>query len=216
MTEHQSKQWINALPKLVINYNSSYHTTIKMSPIELHGKKAKDPKVKKIVDDMKARRDQWLAEEAPRKFHDACTYENLKKGDYVRILKTKLDNTEKNTVFKKHFVSSWSKGLYQIISISKSNDTSRRAYGVQSESSEPLTKLFFRGDLLKVDPEKLIRVQKKIQPTEGVFDRELHLQKLAEQRKETKRMPRAKPNLEESVALTRGKREIIKPKKLDL
>ncbi len=183
-----------------------------MSPDELSGAKKKDPKISRVVTSLRARADEWLAEEAPGQFHDESTYGDLKKGDHVRILKTKLDDSEKNTIFKKHYVSGWSKGLYKIVSISRRKDTNRRAYGVQAQDAkEPLSKIFYRGDLQKVDADKLIYVQKKTQPTEGVFDRQLHMEKLHEQRKGAtgpKNIHNARINC--IFANTRSKRSLLK------
>ena len=33
-TAHSTKNWVDQLPSAVSNYNSSYHTTIKMTPNE--------------------------------------------------------------------------------------------------------------------------------------------------------------------------------------
>ncbi len=226
MTAHKTRQWIDVHPMLVNNYNTSYHSTIKMAPMQLHNRRRTDPIVKKVNARLKARGKEWIKEKVSTRFHDKSTYSKLRKGDWVLILRHKLEEGAKNTIFEKKFVRKWSHGFYQIVSVSKPA-THRQVYRVRAEASqEPLATHFFRSDLQKVDKNKLIPNQKKQTETmqineatgeaRPVFDRELHLERLHEQRRATRGMPRVKPNPAESIAATREKRVVKKPKKLDL
>ncbi len=169
---------------------------------------------------------QWIKDEVSKQFHDKTTYDTLKKNDWVRILRHKLEEGAKNTILEKKFAQGWSKGLYQIVSVSRASANVRRVYQVRAENSEePLATHFFRSDLQRVDKDNIIPNRKKTQETLQVnaATGELRPVSIASftwsdsmNSGGARGMERVKPNPAESIAATREKRNVRTPRRMDL
>ena len=91
-TQHDTKKYMDVLPKLLNEYNNSYHSTIKMTPIE-----GSDPNNKIIYT-------YDLTNDKPK----------FKIGDRVRIYKYKKD-------YAKGYETNWTKEIFIISEILKTN-----------------------------------------------------------------------------------------------
>ncbi|DAC81637.1 TPA_asm: integrase [Powellomyces chytrid fungus MELD virus 1] len=87
MTAFRTKNYIDALPDLVMNYNTSFHTTLGKAPSE--------------VKDGSSQRDNSKGAAALSKF-------NI--GDHVRIL-------QDADIFTKGYIAKWSTSVYQIVNV---------------------------------------------------------------------------------------------------
>ena len=74
LTAYKTKKWIDVLPKLISNYNNTFHTSIKATPNEAE----RSPKVRTGIRKTAQERTNTLAKSV-----------EFSKGDRVRILKTK-------------------------------------------------------------------------------------------------------------------------------
>ena len=94
--ENNTSNWINVIDQFVLNYNATYHRSIKMSPNDVNENNRSVvfhnlyPKVKDTS--------------PPR----------LKAGDRVRLLKTK-------NIFEKGYTRSWSTDIYKIVNAYSQN-----------------------------------------------------------------------------------------------
>ena len=91
-SEKKTNRWVDVLPKIIENYNKTYHRTIKMSPNEVNWNNREQvfknmyPKVNTIV---------------------KC---KLKKGDNVRVAQYKKE-------FSKGYKINWSRDIYTIVRV---------------------------------------------------------------------------------------------------
>jgi hypothetical protein len=95
-TEKKTKRWVDILPEVVNNYNSTFHTSIKMSPNSVTWDNRKTV-YKALYPDIKLR-----------------TKCKLKVGDNVRI-------ALKKDIFEKGYTQSWSKEIYKIQKVFQRN-----------------------------------------------------------------------------------------------
>jgi len=87
--EKKTHKWIDVLDQFIENYNNTYHRSIKMAPNEVS-----DENRKQVFRTLYPKQDDHTP---PR----------LKKGDRVRLLKTK-------NIFSKGYTRSWTTEIYQI------------------------------------------------------------------------------------------------------
>jgi hypothetical protein len=72
----------------------------------------------------------------------------LQVGHWVRVLQHKLEPDAKgNSVFGKKYKAQWSKGLYQVTSISRQKETLNQQYHVRREGGDEVPRVFYRTDL---------------------------------------------------------------------
>lgn len=92
-TEHDTKKWIDILDDLVDDYNTTKHSTIRMTPIEASKEENEKELMEKLYPEP--------AVEEPK----------FKLGEWVRISRQK-------GVFEKGYTQTWSKAIYKIVRIS--------------------------------------------------------------------------------------------------
>ena len=95
-TEKKTKRWVDVLPDIVKNYNSTFHRSIKMSPNDVTWSNRKIV-YKRLYPDIKVR--------------IKC---RLKVGDRVRI-------ALKKDIFEKGYTQSWSQDIYSIQKVFQRN-----------------------------------------------------------------------------------------------
>ena len=116
-TETNSNKYLDILPKLVSGYNNTYHTTIKMTPIE-GSKKENEGEIHYTPDAVK---------EKPK----------FKIGDRVRIYKYKK-------LFSKGYETNWTKEIFVISEIRK---TSPITYKIKDLNGEDILGSFYKQEL---------------------------------------------------------------------
>ena len=115
--------WIKDLNKLVKEYNSSYHRTIKMKPVDV-SKKSNENIVRKNYN-----------------FEIITNKKKFKIGDKVRI--SLLKNT-----FEKGYTSNWSEQIYVIYDIKSSNV---HYYYLKDLNGNKIDGMFYQEELLKTN-----------------------------------------------------------------
>ena len=95
ITNNNERRWIDMLPKLIKDYNTSIHSAIKMTPTKAHNLEGED--IQKLWDLQYGKYDEEFNPK-PAKFEV---------NDYVRISKTKR-------VFEKGYEPSWSIEIFQV------------------------------------------------------------------------------------------------------
>ena len=117
-----SYKWIDILEDLIKEYNNSYHTTIKMKPIEVNKKNEKD-----IMIDIYTGKN--MKNEKPK----------FKLNDYVRISKYK-------GIFEKGYTPNWS---CEVFKISKIIYSSPITYKIKDLKEEEIQGKFYKEELMK-------------------------------------------------------------------
>src|SRR5690606_902740 len=163
LTNSGSKVWINALPKIVENYNNSYHSTIKMTPHEcFHGSKRT---IQRASRGIKKQAKKFL-----KNITQINKFDNFKVGDYVRVLLTNKSKLDKG------YKQNYSRPIFRIKQINNLKN------GVRSFILDNNKSVFFANQMMKVDKKQLIE-PKQIQVEEKYFDREKHLERARQKRK---------------------------------
>lgn len=135
--------WINMLPDLLIEYNSSKHRTIKMRPIDIT-----------IADEQKLL-DIYDAKyflHSRNMLPNSSSREKFKVGDCVRISHLK-------GVFEKGYTANWSSELFYIIKICP---TSPITYEIRDFNNRNIEGKFYAEELLKVKHRDVFLVEKII------------------------------------------------------
>lgn len=133
-----SYKWIHILPKLMRDYNNSFHRTIKAKPVDV---------TKETEDDIRKAAYDYIIPYTKPKF---------KVNEHVRISRYK-------GVFEKSFTPNWST---EIFTISHVNLTNPRTYRLKDVDSRPILGDFYELELQKVKypdvylVERIIRRQK--------------------------------------------------------
>jgi hypothetical protein len=137
-TANNTKRWIDVLPKLIVNYNNTFHRSIKMKPINV-----------KNADQIKLQRILYPPAKAKSMQFDI--------GDYVRISKSKK-------TFRKGYLPSWSSEIFKIISKFK---RTQPVYEIVDLKGEKIQGKFYAEELVKTELpnefhiEKIIREKKE-------------------------------------------------------
>lgn len=106
MDRQRTKRYVDFLPALVNNINTSVHTTTNYTPIELMEKSPKE-----AVDEIHARMQDRVK-------HSTIADYTYDIGDYVRVALT-ADSAVRKDKFRKKINKNWSSVIYQIYSISR-------------------------------------------------------------------------------------------------
>jgi len=132
-TEHQTRKWIDILPKILNEYNTKdIHSSINMTPEEYY-RKYKNKDIKKDLPKFI----KWK----PRKL-------DFKLGDMVRISRQK-------GVFEKGYVGNWSYEVFFINKIIIPRDKEQPVrYGLREYDGDEIEGSFYKEELQKVN-EKL-------------------------------------------------------------
>ena len=93
-TKNNNSKWVDKIDDIVINYNNTYHSTIKMAPSKVTWEN------RKLV---------FKNSYPNKKFTNNC---RLKRGDRVRVALKKY-------LFEKAFTQNWSKEIFTIIRVFK-------------------------------------------------------------------------------------------------
>ena len=134
-TCHNTRRYVECLPKLVASYNNTFHCSNGMTPIE-----ASKPKNENFVL-------QWLYGQNPSK-----PSAKFKLNVSVRISRYHCD-------YDKGYLLIWSEEYYRILEI---KNTKLPAYKICDMLDEPLTRTFYRHKLQKIliDPNAMYRIEK--------------------------------------------------------
>jgi len=172
-TQFNTKKWVDVLPSLVENYNTSIHSTTSQRPNKLH-QETQQKVIQKVAAGI---RDKALrqVESTKKKFTD------LKKGDWVRV------HVGHGNAFKKSFKSQWSKSIYKVVSRSKpKNPLLQPTYAIETKDGVKISNRFGRGELLKVPDPETFSENPATRPdfsNGDIFNWEQHLRNIQQQKK---------------------------------
>ena len=126
-------KWIDILPKLIDNYNNTYHTTIKMKPVEVN---ISNQDI--IYNDVFA---------VSKKEHKRPKY---KVGDKVRISKIK-------GIFEKGYTANWSTEIFTVDKVYKGNPP---YYHLKDSNEEEIKGIFYEQEMQKTKYPDIYLVEK--------------------------------------------------------
>ena len=124
-TQVGTRKWIDIVDDLVYNYNHTYHTSIKMTPIE-GSEKENETQVYKNL---------YAKEVKTNKVN------KFKVGDKVRISKYK-------SVFEKGYLPNWTTELFNVSKVLKTNPVT---YKIKDFNDDEVTGIFYEQELVKFD-----------------------------------------------------------------
>eukprot|EP00732_Lithocolla_globosa_P000137 Lithocolla_globosa_v1_NODE_27_length_9260_cov_179.654861.p2 type:complete len:375 gc:universal NODE_27_length_9260_cov_179.654861:3496-4620(+) len=131
---NQNFRYIDDLQDLLDNYNSTYHSSIKMKPIDVNDETEEEAYSNLYGDD--AYLDQ--------------IYPELKVGNYVRIANARH-------IFGKSFEGLWS---IEVFKVSEVQDTDPPTYKIEDLLKEPIVGSFYEEELQKVKKPTKNRIEK--------------------------------------------------------
>ena len=125
LTEDQSRRWIDILESLLLDYNTTKHGTIRMTPIQA-STKSKEAKL-------------WvyLYGDQGTENGELGATKIYQLGDWVRVSKTKR-------TFEKGYTPNWSHEIFRIIEIAYTNPTQ---YYLQDHKGEQIQGSFYEQEL---------------------------------------------------------------------
>jgi transposase InsO family protein len=134
-TKTNKLEYLLVLPRLMKNYNSSYHRSIRMAPLEVTRDNQEDV---------------WntLYGETQQKV-DAC----FKIGDLVRIAQAKQ-------TFKKGYTPAWMEELFTIKGVNK---TIPVTYELRDAGGDDIAGSFYKEELQRVGGKQVFRIEKVLQ-----------------------------------------------------
>jgi len=154
----KNKRWVDILPTIVQNYNTTYHSTIKTTPMEAHQLSNVDI-AEEVHGNIRRKADKMIAE-------DKRQLPEIKVGDYVRLSLLTLAEERKQGTFRKS-VKNWSDEIYIVDFISSRKGKGSDVYGVaiyklRKPDGEKLPNIYRRWQLLPSDkPEDVVPVKEK-------------------------------------------------------
>lgn len=174
MTSHNTKQYIEAIPDLLANYNSTYHTTIKMKPAQalnasFHTKRRAAHNIKK----------------AASRYTDVDNrlYNHLKRsiavGQHVRLSLAAVDTRVRAAQASgigagaKKYRKQWSKEIYTVTRVINGLGKSVR---VNDPAGNPMPGTYKISEVQIVDPNTLVAANLQRPPNRQYGDREAALQ----------------------------------------
>jgi len=129
-----TRNWIDMLDRLLLDYNNQFHSTIKMTPVEA----SKDGNKFKVLE---SQTNLEFNNEKPK----------FRVGDKVRISRVK-------GLFEKGYLPNWSEALY---TIDKVKNTNPYTYTVQDMNGEEVLGSFYTEELQK-STQEVFRIEKVI------------------------------------------------------
>lgn len=163
MTEHHSKEYLQALQFMVHSYNTQKHSTTKFTPFQVQLKR--DQKVH-MLDQLVAESIQKNADKMVRRSiqkYKANT-DPLVEGDHVRVAREALKQFRKlSSAFKKSKVN-WTEEIYTVAEIKLEPDSKEEQYRLEDEKGEDLmegdtVRWFYRYQLQKIDINQVQRTK---------------------------------------------------------
>ena len=137
-TKQGSHAWIHLLPKLIHDYNHSYHRTIKMKPCDVHDNRL----LSTVYNTIK------MVDTRKKKF---------KVGDMVRISKQKH-------LFEKGFLPNWSTELFTIDKVQLTNPVT---YLLKDYQHQPVAGAFYAEELQKTKHPNVYLVERILRRKEN-------------------------------------------------
>jgi hypothetical protein len=144
-TQFETRKYVNVLPDLVSRYNSSYHRSIKMRPIDMN----KENELTVWV---------YLYGERNEKKNLKKSNNELEVGDSVRI------SLERGT-FHKSYLDGWSE---EIFTVNHKLDGSPVVYKIKDDDDESLDGIFYKQELQKVTKPSSYKIEKIIRKKKSV------------------------------------------------
>lgn len=220
MEHYNTQHYLDALPKLVANYNDTVHSVTKRKPDDLHALGNSNPRAeKKVAPEVQEQFDEAKAgiEKQATKWLDKTDAlplkDNIKMGDYVRIAEGQKPEVKKNKIFRKSYERQWSAEIYQVAWVNYADKTTiPDSYTLVSPEGEILSTQYYRDHLQKVKPNE-IKTFNGVRPdfSEGkVFNREKFLQKEMPAIKEAKPIVEI-PAKEPRITRAKAKKEVVAP-----
>ena len=165
LTANKTKFYIDAINDLVTNYNNSYHSTIKLTPSQAENKENKE-----IVED----RIQYHVD-----FETTKPDFKLRKGSKVRIDQNFYSDYVKNKLFNKKFKPTFTTKVYTIVSGGPLEYKLSDEEGIQLNYSVNVRYLLPVKEVIET-----LKNEKEYENKH--FNREEHLKKLHQQRRDYK------------------------------
>jgi L-rhamnose mutarotase len=134
-TKNNNRKWVEVLPELLKNYNSTKHRTIKMTPNAAIIPKNYDQLMFNFMNSGKSTK-----EAAPK----------LKAGDYVRIQRIK-------GTFEKGETANWSMEIFKIKEVLKTHPVT---YKIEEFDGSPIEGSFYEQELQKTEQTEVFFVEK--------------------------------------------------------
>ena len=135
-TAENTRNWIEMLNRLLLEYNTKYHTTIGMSPIEASEQQNYEEVLQNTLYKTNSNKKKKPV---------------FKVGDKVRISRIK-------GLFEKGYLPNWSEEIFSILEV---NDTLPTTYKLQDGSGEVLEGSFYTEELQKTQQE-IYRIEKVV------------------------------------------------------
>ena len=127
-TAENTRNWIDMLPKLINEYNNSYHSTVGMSP----NNAIKPENYNTALENTLSKTNKFIKHNAKYKI-----------GDKVRISRIK-------GIFEKGYLPNWSEAVYLIHKVKNTNPIT---YILKDELGEILEGGFYENELQKTNQE---------------------------------------------------------------
>ena len=137
LTRHQTGRYIDILPDIIKKYNSTYHHSIKCTPIDAR----KPANYQHVFDALYNSKKQKEREKQTPKF---------KIGDKVRI-------TKKKKTFEKGYTTNWTEEIFTVVKV---QPTIPFTYKIEDTRGEEIQGTFYEEELQKTKQESLFRIEK--------------------------------------------------------
>lgn len=149
MTEYNTRDWYPILDKIVSNYNNTVHSVTGKRPAEVLGGEA--------FHVARARGTTPAPDNLPP----------LAKSDHVRVALRTTSEVAREGDFRKGYLPNWSQEVYVVTSKSTpKSKLSQPQYRIATLSGEPVPRLYYRAELLKV-PFEVISPKPADKPKSG-------------------------------------------------
>ena len=142
-THHNTRRYIECLPKLVESYNNTFHRTIGMTPNEASKTKNESVVLQRLLKGCKLSKPKF------------------KINDIVRVSRYR-------GTFDKGYLPTWSEEYYRITKI---ENTAPPVYVISDMQHEPLQGTFYENELQKIliDPNTTYRIEKVLKQKRGAI-----------------------------------------------
>ena len=142
-THHNTRRYVECLPKLVESYNNTFHRTISMTPNEASKTKNENVVLERLLKGCKSSKPKF------------------KINDIVRVSRYR-------GTFDKGYLPTWSEEYYRITKI---ENTAPPVYVISDMQHEPLQGTFYENELQKIliDPNMTYRIEKVLKQKRGAI-----------------------------------------------